>query len=159
MNKRFVTIVIVLILQFVLLPANNDIDAVGSINISAKSAILIDATTGKVLYEKNADQRMQMASTTKIMTTLLAIESGNLDEYFTVDPNAIKVEGSSMGLVEGDQVTMRTLCYGMMLPSGNDAANATAVKIAGSIDNFAKLMNQRAKEIEMTNTNFVTPSA
>lgn len=158
MNKRFVTIVIVLILQFVLLPANNDIDAVGSINISAKSAILIDATTGKVLYEKNADQRMQMASTTKIMTTLLAIESGNLDEYFTVDPNAIKVEGSSMGLVEGDQVTMRTLCYGMMLPSGNDAANATAVKIAGSIDNFAKLMNQRAKEIGMTNTNFVTPS-
>lgn len=127
-------------------------------NISAKSAILIDATTGKVLFEKNSGQIMPMASTTKIMTTLLAIENGNLDEYFTVDPQAIKVEGSSMGLVEGDQVTQRALCYGMMLPSGNDAANATAVRIAGSIDNFAVLMNNRAKQIGMTKTSFVTPS-
>ena len=128
------------------------------INISAKAAILMDARTGKILYEKNSGQIMQMASTTKIMTTLLSIESGNLDESFVVDSNAIKVEGSSMGLVEGDVVTKRALCYGMMLPSGNDAANATAVKIAGSIENFAVLMNNRAKEIGMNNTSFVTPS-
>lgn len=127
-------------------------------NISAKSAILIDATTGKVLFEKNSGQIMPMASTTKIMTTLLALESGNLDEYFVVDPQAIRVEGSSMGLVEGDEVTQRALCYGMMLPSGNDAANVTAVRIGGSIEGFAQLMNKRAKQIGMTKTNFVTPS-
>ena len=79
--------------------------------ISAKGAILMDAQTGRILYEKNSNQVLQMASTTKIMTTLLCLESGNLDEYFTVDSNAIKVEGSSMGLVEGDRVTKRILSY------------------------------------------------
>lgn len=77
-----------------------------------------------------------MASTTKIMTTLLCLESGNLDDEFIVDSDAIKVEGSSMGLTEGDIVTKRALCYGMMLPSGNDAANATAVKLGGTIENL-----------------------
>ncbi len=158
MRKLLVSMIVALILPFLFMPADNTADAVGSVNISAKSAILIDATTGRVLYEKNADQIMPMASTTKIMTTLLSIESGNLDEYFTVDSKAIKVEGSSMGLVEGDQVTKRILCYGMMLPSGNDAANATAVKVAGSINNFAKLMNERAKRIGMKHSSFVTPS-
>lgn len=126
--------------------------------VSAKAAVLIDASTGKVLFEKNAYDIRQMASTTKIMTTLLCLESGNLDRYFTVDTKAINVEGSTMGLVNGDIVTKRILCYGMMLPSGNDAANAAAVRIAGSNSEFAKLMNQRAKQIGMKNTNFVTPS-
>lgn len=129
-----------------------------NVGTSAKAAILIEAKSGDVLYEKNAEQVVQMASTTKIMTTLLCIESGNIDEYFEVDSDAIKVEGSSMGLVEGDKVTKRILCYGMMLPSGNDAANATAVKLAGSISEFAKMMNERAVQIGMNNTNFVTPS-
>ena len=99
-----------------------------------------------------------MASTTKIMTTLLCLESGGLDDQFVVDGEAIKVEGSSMGLTEGDVVTKRALCYGMMLPSGNDAANATAVKLGGSIENFADMMNERAEKIGMTRTCFVTPS-
>ena len=99
-----------------------------------------------------------MASTTKIMTTLLCLESGNLDDEFIVDSDAIKVEGSSMGLTEGDIVTKRALCYGMMLPSGNDAANATAVKLGGTIEKFADMMNERAAEIGMTRTCFVTPS-
>ncbi|MFA5659514.1 MAG: D-alanyl-D-alanine carboxypeptidase family protein [Oscillospiraceae bacterium] len=126
--------------------------------ISARGAVVIEAQTGRVLFEKNANLILPMASTTKIMTTLLCLESGSLDEYFTVDPTAIKVEGSSMGLLEGDQVTKRILCYGMMLPSGNDAANVTAVKRAGSIESFAVMMNDRAEQIGMTNTSFITPS-
>lgn len=126
--------------------------------VTAKAAILIEANSGKILYEKNARERLPMASTTKIMTSLLALESGGLDDWFTIDENAIKVEGSSMGLQAGDQVTMRTLAYGMLLQSGNDAANAVAVKLAGSADAFAVRMNERAQQIGMENSHFVTPS-
>lgn len=128
------------------------------IDVSAQSAILMDAQTGKVLFAKNEHTKRPMASTTKIMTTLLCLESGNLDEKFVVDASAIMVEGSSMGLQEGDVVTKRALCYGMMLPSGNDAANATAIKLAGNYEDFAEMMNGRAKQIGMTSTHFVTPS-
>ena len=134
MNKKYFAIFIALISILISSPYKASVQASGNIGISAKSAILIDATTGEVLFDKNSTQIMQMASTTKIMTTLLSIESGNLDEWFVVDLEAIKVEGSSMGLVECDQVTKRALCYGMMLPSGNDSANATAVKITWSIE-------------------------
>lgn len=128
------------------------------IAVSAQSAVLIEAKTDKVIFSKNENEKRPVASTTKIMTVLLCLESGSLDEQFVVDPEAIKVEGSSMGLVEGDIVTKRALCYGMLLPSGNDAANATAIKIAGSYEAFAQMMNSRAKEIGMENTYFVTPS-
>ncbi|MGN0621809.1 MAG: D-alanyl-D-alanine carboxypeptidase family protein [Porcipelethomonas sp.] len=127
-------------------------------SVSAKACVLIEEKTGRIVYEKNSSEKLPMASTTKIMTTLLCIESGGLDDEFVVDSGAIKVEGSSMGLVEGDVVTKRALCYGMLLPSGNDAANAAAVKIGGSIENFASMMNERAAEIGMTRTCFVTPS-
>ncbi len=126
--------------------------------VSAKGCVLIEEKTGKIIFDENANEKLPMASTTKIMTTLLCLESGNLDDQFIVDSNAIKVEGSSMGLVEGDVVTKRDLCYGMMLPSGNDAANVTAIKLGGSIENFAVMMNERAEEIGMTRTCFVTPS-
>ena len=126
--------------------------------VSANAYVLIEQQTGKILFEKNSSEKLPMASTTKIMTTLLCLESGGLDDEFVVDSEAIKVEGSSMGLVEGDVVTKRALCYGMLLPSGNDAANVTAVKLGGSIEEFAKMMNKRAEEIGMTHTNFVTPS-
>jgi D-alanyl-D-alanine carboxypeptidase/D-alanyl-D-alanine carboxypeptidase (penicillin-binding protein 5/6) len=99
-----------------------------------------------------------MASTTKIMSALIALESGDIDEEFTVDSEAIKVEGSSMGLCEGDTVTMRTLVCGMLLPSGNDAANAAAVRISGSVEEFVNLMNERAADMGLENTHFVTPS-
>ncbi len=114
-------------------------------DVSAACAILIEADTGTVLFSKNEKEHRQIASTTKIMTALLTLESGEPDKEFEVDPTAIKVEGTSMGLREGDIVTRRALCYGMLLPSGNDAA-------------FAVLMNKRAEEIGMTDTNFVTPS-
>jgi D-alanyl-D-alanine carboxypeptidase/D-alanyl-D-alanine carboxypeptidase (penicillin-binding protein 5/6) len=129
-----------------------------TLSVSAKAAVLIEETTGRVIFEKNSGEKLPMASTTKIMTALLCIESGNLDDEFVVDSEAIKVEGSSMGLTEGDVVTKRALCYGMLLPSGNDAANAAAVKIGGTIENFASMMNERAAEIGMTRTCFVTPS-
>lgn len=125
---------------------------------TARAAILIDASTGRVIYEKNSDAQLQMASTTKIMTTLLTIEAGDLDDYFEVDSEAIRVEGSSMGLYEGASVTRRMLLYGMMLPSGNDAANAAAVSVAGDCNKFVDMMNAKAQELGLENTHFVTPS-
>ena len=126
--------------------------------VSAKACIVMEATTREVFFSQNADEHLPMASTTKIMTTLLCLESGDLDTPFPVDNNAIQVEGSSMGLVKDDIVTKRALCYGMLLPSGNDAAGATAVKLAGSLSAFADLMNERAAQLGMQNTHFVTPS-
>ncbi len=127
-------------------------------SVSAKAAVLIDADTGRVLYQKNMEQQLPMASTTKIMTALITLEAEELDTLFVVDEAAIMVEGSSMGLQKGDQASLRTLACGMLLPSGNDAANAAAVRIAGSLEAFAELMNARAQAIGMKNTHFVTPS-
>ena len=132
--------------------------AADPLGISAQAYVLMEADTGKVLLSKNGDEKRPVASTTKIMTTLLCLESGGLDDWFVVDPEAIRVEGSSMGLREGDVVTKRALCYGMLLPSGNDAANAAAVRLAGSLPAFAERMNDRAARIGMTHTCFVTPS-
>lgn len=126
--------------------------------VSAVGAVLISADTGEIIYSHNSFQKLPMASTTKIMSALLLLESGNLDEEFVVDSEAIKVEGSSMGLVEGDIVTKYALCCGMLLPSGNDAANVAAVCVAGSVERFAELMNKRAEQIGMTHSYFVTPS-
>lgn len=126
--------------------------------ISAKSSVVIDSLTGEVLFSKNKDEKLPMASTTKIMTTLLTLEHGDLDTVFTVDSEAIKVEGSSMGLQENDKVTLRDLCYGMLLPSGNDAANSAAVRVGGTTEKFIDMMNRKAKELGMKSTHFVTPS-
>ena len=126
--------------------------------ISAKGAVVISAQTGEVVFGKNENMKLPMASTTKIMSALIVLENGNLDESFTVDAQAIKVEGSSMGLREGDVVTLRDLCYGMLLPSGNDAANAAAVRVAGSVDKFVGMMNERAEQMGLESTHFVTPS-
>lgn len=128
------------------------------LSVSAASAVVIEAQTGKILYQKNAQEERPMASTTKIMTALLALEQEGLDEGFSVDENAIQVEGTSMGLKAGDTVTLRSLACGMLMASGNDAANCAAVRLAGDIPSFAQMMNERAKEIGMEHTNFVTPS-
>jgi len=127
-------------------------------SVGADAAILMEAKTGRILFAQNVDERLPFASTTKIMTALLALEQPQADAQFVVDPAAIKVEGSSMGLTEGDQVTLRTLAVGMLLASGNDAANAAAVRISGSIPAFVELMNSRAKELGLENTSFETPS-
>ena len=137
----------------------NVVSAEQNPDVSAKGCVLIDSLTGEVVYEKNANRKLPMASTTKIMSAMLALEfCDNLDEEFVVDSEAIKVEGSSMGLQEGDTVTMRNLVYGMLLPSGNDAAQAAAVRISGSVEQFVQLMNDRAVELGLNSTHFVTPS-
>lgn len=125
--------------------------------ISAKAAVVMNGLTREVIYSKNKDQKLSMASTTKIMTSLLLIESGLLNENHTVSADAV-VEGSSIGLKAGDVISGENLLAGMMLESGNDAATATAIAISGSVLEFSKKMNDRAKQIGMQNTNFVTPS-
>jgi len=131
---------------------------VSGMEVGAKAALVMEARTGRVLFAQNEHEKLPIASTTKIMTTLITLEQPDIDEVFEVDSDAIRVEGSSMGLREGDLVSLRALAVGMLLHSGNDAANAAAVRIAGSIPAFVRLMNQKAKELGMHNTNFETPS-
>ncbi len=126
-------------------------------SISAYSAVVINADTKEILYEKNAYAKRSMASTTKIMTSILAIESGKLHHEIKATKD-ILTEGSSIGLKDGYRLTLESLVYGMMLESGNDAANLTAVYLGGSYEAFSEMMNQKASEIGMLNTNFVTPS-
>lgn len=126
--------------------------------ISAKAYVLMEASTGEVILAKNEHEQLSMASTTKIMSALLTLEQEDLNLAFEVDSQAIQVEGSSMGLQEGDIVDLYTLAVGQLLPSGNDASNAAAVRISGSLPEFAMLMNERASAIGMVDTNFVTPS-
>lgn len=125
---------------------------------AAKSAVVISRDTGEIIYEQNCHERLPMASTTKIMTALLLCELGDLDRKIVTTKEMVTVEGSSMGLLEGDTVSLRDLLYGMLLASGNDAANTVAIVIGGSIPKFVKLMNERARKIGLKNTNFVTPS-
>ena len=125
--------------------------------ISAKSAILIDSNSGRVLYEHNSYEQLPMASTTKIMTGLLACESGKLNKSVKVSAFASGTEGSSLWLKIGGKQTLENLTYGLMLKSGNDAAVAIAEYLGGSIDAFALLMNKKAREIGAVNTNFENP--
>ena len=126
-------------------------------DVTGGGIILMDANSKYIFYEKDIHKKMPMASTTKIMTTLLTIESGNLDREVVFTREMI-AEGSNMGLKVGDNVSLYTLCVGMMLSSGNDAANAAAILVGGSVKNFCKLMNEKAKELGMKNTSFETPS-
>lgn len=132
---------------------------VSAYNTSAKAAVVIDGYTGEILYSQNCDERLPMASTTKIMTALLLCElGGDLTKEIVTTYEMVTVEGSSMGLQVGDTVSYHDLLYGMMLSSGNDAANTTAIAIGGSVSKFVDLMNERAKEMGLKDTHFVTPS-
>lgn len=132
--------------------------AVGELTLSAKSAVLINAHTNEVVYEKNAYERRGMASTTKIMTALLALERGDLKKTITAKDEEVRIEGTSIGLKDGDKITLETLVMGMLLESGNDASNVTATAIGGTREKFVSLMNKKAKEIGMENTSFKNPS-
>ncbi|MDP4133534.1 MAG: D-alanyl-D-alanine carboxypeptidase family protein [Bacillota bacterium] len=125
---------------------------------SAKAAAIIDCQDGRILYEKNGDKRLPMASTTKIVTAITAIENGKLSDVVTVSANAAKTEGSSVYLVMGEKLTLEDLLYALLLESGNDASVAIAEHISGSTQNFAVLMNQTAKKAGATNSNFTNPS-
>ncbi len=124
---------------------------------SAQSAILIKADTGEVLFKQNEAARLPMASTTKIMTALVAVESLPLNTPVTVSAEAVGVEGSSIYLTEGETLTLEALLYALMLESANDAAVAIAIAVSGSVDAFAERMNQRAAELGLQGTHFVNP--
>lgn len=126
--------------------------------IAAWGAVVMDADTGDILYSKNADSPFYPASTTKIMTALLAIENLDWDQKITADWRAPDAGGSNLEVKAGETFTTEQLVYGMMLHSANDMAVALAVAVSGSVENFADLMNRRAAEIGCTNTHFVTPN-
>lgn len=137
----------------------SNLTPVRAYDISAKAAVVINGETGEILYSLNCNERLPMASTTKIMTALLLCElCGDLTKGVTATREAVTVEGSSMGLEAGDTVSYHDLLYGMMLSSGNDAANTAAISLAGSLNSFADIMNERAESMGLKDTHFVTPS-
>lgn len=126
-------------------------------NTSAEAAVVIHADSGAVLHQKNADKQMLIASTTKVMTALIAAEELNPDREVTVDPAWTRIEGSSMYLRPGEVYTVRELLYGLMLASGNDAAMALACTVSDTPEAFAKRMNEKACELGLKNTHFANP--
>ena len=125
--------------------------------VSASSAVLMEQQSGRILYEKEAHEVRRIASITKIMTAILAIESGKLNDSVKVTENAVRAEGSSIYLKPGETIKLEDLVYGMMLRSGNDAAAAIAEHVGGSLEGFVYLMNQKASEIGMDQTHFANP--
>ena len=125
--------------------------------MSAECAVLIDADTGNIIYEKNANKKRSMASTTKIMTAIVALESYQKSNEVSISPEAVGVEGSSIYLREGEVLTMEQLLYALLLESANDAAVAIAVAAAGSVEDFASIMNQKANELGLKSTSFQNP--
>lgn len=125
--------------------------------INSRAAIIYERNTGRVLWGKNEDTKRKMASTTKIMTAIVVLENGNLNDVVEVSGKAAGVGGSRLGLRKGAKITVNDLLYGLMLCSGNDAAIALAEYTGGSVEGFAKMMNEKAKELGLEQTNFVTP--
>ena len=115
------------------------------VDIQVPAAVVIDFDTGRVLYDKNGDEKRKMASLTKIMTSILLVENCDMEEQIEVPKKAAQIGGSTVGLKAGDIVTAKSLLYGMLLPSGNDCAYTVAIHLGGTIENFAKMMNDKAK--------------
>ncbi len=151
MKKRLLQTAAALLAAVVLCPCNAEA-------ISAQKAILVDAQTGRVLYEKNADSRSLIASTTKIMTALVVCERCNVLDRVKIPKQAVGIEGSSMYLVEEEVLTVQELLYGLMLHSGNDAAVALAIYCGGTVEGFVELMNDKARELGLHGTHFENPN-
>ena len=128
-----------------------------ALSTSATASILMDVDSGRVLYEQNADKKMLIASTTKIMTALVAVENGTLSNVVTIKSSHM-AEGSSMYLKAGEQLTLETLLYGLLLCSGNDAVVAIADHVGGGVDHFVEMMNEKAQELGMSNSSFANPN-
>jgi D-alanyl-D-alanine carboxypeptidase (penicillin-binding protein 5/6) len=131
--------------------------AVAAPTVSAQGAAVIDVDSGRILYDKNGDQKMRIASLTKIMTAIVAIEESNIKDLVAVPDYAIGVEGSSIYLRHGEKLTLEQLLYGLMLRSGNDAAVAIAHHVGGSLEGFVHLMNEKAKYLGLSATSFGNP--
>jgi serine-type D-Ala-D-Ala carboxypeptidase (penicillin-binding protein 5/6) len=157
MKKRRMKPYIYTIFVLSLIFSSFNVTAEAAPSVSAQRAIVIDQDTGRVLFEKDAHTKSRIASITKIMTAILAIESGKLDETVEVSSNAVRTEGSSIYLKPGEKIKLEDLVFGLMLRSGNDSAVAIAENVGGSLDGFVYLMNQKAEEIGMTNSHFANP--
>lgn len=127
------------------------------IQLNSKIALIYDRASGRIVFEKNGNKQTPMASTTKIMTAIIVLENTNLKDVVTVDAKSSTIGGSRLGLKKDDKITVNDLLYGLMLRSGNDAASALAIYVGGSIQNFAEMMNNKAKELGLVNTHFVVP--
>ena len=125
--------------------------------LNSRRYVIYDRLSGRALYGKDEDKKTAMASTTKIMTAIIIVENCDLSEMVTVSKKAAGTGGSTLGIKENDKMTVEDLLYGLMLRSGNDAAVALAMHLAGTVDKFAELMNKKAKELNLNNTHFVTP--
>ena len=151
MKRLFATAAAALLAAAVLLPLH--VNAV-----SAKCAYVLDAVSGRVLYEKNPDEPSLIASTTKIMTALIVCEQCNVLDRMRIPKEAVGIEGSSMYLQEGEVLTLQELLYGLMLSSGNDAAVALAIYCGGTVEGFSELMNDKARNLGLKNTHFENPN-
>ncbi len=127
------------------------------VDVDSKIALIYDRASGRILYEKNGNKQTPMASTTKIMTAIVVLENANLTDVVTITSQAASIGGSRLGLKKNDEITVNDLLYGLMLRSGNDAAIALAIHVGGSIEGFAEMMNQKAKEIGLSNSHFIVP--
>lgn len=127
------------------------------LDINVPAAVVMDMESGRILYEKNADEKRPMASLTKIMTSILLVENCDMDELIEVPQAAANIGGSTVGLKKGDKVTARSLLYGMLLSSGNDCALTVGIHIGGTVENFAKMMTEKAIELGITDTSFANP--
>ncbi|MDP4144825.1 MAG: D-alanyl-D-alanine carboxypeptidase family protein [Bacillota bacterium] len=155
--KKKIKVLVFLIIIIIFLLNNTSVVFAEDIYINAKCAIALDSKTRTVLYEKNAYMLVPMASTTKIMTSLVAIKYGNLDKEVEISRRAAGMRGSTVGYKVGEKISIRELLYGLMFRSGNDAAIAIAEGISGNVDEFLKLMNEYAAEIGAFNTHFESP--
>jgi len=156
-QKWSCVLVVFLFIQFFLQPLLIAEASPAPPQVSAEAAALIDVQSGRILYSKNGQKKMRIASLTKTMTAIVAIESGRLQDVVTVPPEAVGVEGSSIYLKRNERLTLEELLYGLMLRSGNDAAVAIAVHVGGSVPGFVHLMNEKAALIGMTDTQFTNP--
>ena len=156
MNKRKIILVI---LVFVSVLNVFSVMFMSNINVysDSSSEIVMELNSSRILYEKNANEKKYMASTTKILTAITIIENCKLDAVITVGKETVGVEGSSIYLKEGEKLSIKDLLYGLMLRSGNDCAETLAIACSGTISKFSKLMNETAKKIGANNSNFVNP--
>ena len=125
--------------------------------LNSREAIIIDKKSKRIIYGKNENKRVAMASTTKIMTAIIVLENANLNDEVIVSAKAAGIGGSRLGLKKNDKITVMNLLYGLMLCSGNDAAIALAEHVAGSVESFADKMNEKARDLKLQNTHFVSP--
>lgn len=142
---------------FLLILAFNNIALAAPPYLEGRAGLVMDAKNGQVLYQKNGDLRLYPASTTKILTGIIALERAKPDDVVTVSKNAVGVDGTAIGLQAGEKIKMENLLYALLLNSANDAAVAVAEHVGGSVANFARLMNEKAEELGATNSNFVNP--